>query len=392
MMPRGWCPSLIEPMPAADGLLVRIRPRHGVLDGAGARLIAEASQSYGNSLIELTGRGNLQLRGFTSDSAAQFATIIMEAGLDTPAQVIASPLADFDPSVHPETLRIADAIADHLAGAPNQDGRGKKFLVTVDGGGALPLSDIGADVAVRAIGPAWTISFDGDPRIARCVNVVDIVRRATGLMGSAARMRDCVRQIGGDALFAALGFVPEPPETGPPARLIGPVTGTGGVFGLGVPFGATTTGMLLELADLAMRFGDGLLRLTPWRIMLLSGIRASDIQALQTSAESAGLISEPHDPLAGIVACIGQPHCASANTKTRTDARQLVAAGVGHGIHVSGCTKGCAHPKPARLTLVGNHGSYDLIRNGTAGDAPAHTGLSLAAVIALITRETGVAA
>ena len=39
-------------------------------------------------------------------------------------------------------------------------------------------------------------------------------------------------------------------------------------------------------------------------------------------------------------------------------------------IHISGCTKGCAHPAPAALTIVGTSSGCALIANGAARDAP----------------------
>jgi precorrin-3B synthase len=46
-------------------------------------------------------------------------------------------------------------------------------------------------------------------------------------------------------------------------------------------------------------------------------------------------------------------------------------------LHVSGCAKGCAHPRPAPVTLVARDGLYDLVRNGRPGDAPVATDLTL---------------
>ncbi|MDT8870600.1 hypothetical protein RAA17_04000 [Komagataeibacter rhaeticus] len=78
---RGWCPGLHTPMEAADGWLVRVRPPLGRLSGQQAHAIARAARTHGNGLIELTSRGNLQLRGLTPDSARAFARDMQVAGL-----------------------------------------------------------------------------------------------------------------------------------------------------------------------------------------------------------------------------------------------------------------------------------------------------------------------
>src|SRR3712207_8609164 len=66
----------------------------------------------------------------------------------------------------------------------------------------------------------------------------------------------------------------------------------------------------------------------------------------------------PRSRLFPYTALFRSPACAGASTPTRDDAgglaeaaRPLVAAG--GTLHVSGCAKGCAHPRPAALTLVG---------------------------------------
>ena len=63
----------------------------------------------------------------------------------------------------------------------------------------------------------------------------------------------------------------------------------------------------------------------------------------------------------------------------------LVQAGLaGAALHVSGCSKGCAHRLPCAVTLVGNNGRYDIVRDGTAAAAPWRTGLSLPDMMAAL--------
>ena len=60
---RGWCPSVARPMPSGDGLLVRLNMPGGSVPLALMRGIASCARRFGNGLIDLTRRGNLQLRG-----------------------------------------------------------------------------------------------------------------------------------------------------------------------------------------------------------------------------------------------------------------------------------------------------------------------------------------
>jgi precorrin-3B synthase len=40
-------------------------------------------------------------------------------------------------------------------------------------------------------------------------------------------------------------------------------------------------------------------------------------------------------------------------------------------VHLSGCPKGCAHPLPATLTVVGREGACGLVFDGSAQEPPA---------------------
>ncbi|WP_204279943.1 hypothetical protein, partial [Serratia marcescens] len=50
-------------MATGDGLLVRVHPPAGRLSVADLRLVARLARDTGNALVDLTGRGNLQIRG-----------------------------------------------------------------------------------------------------------------------------------------------------------------------------------------------------------------------------------------------------------------------------------------------------------------------------------------
>ncbi|MCR6673419.1 hypothetical protein [Devosia ginsengisoli] len=70
---RGACPTLDAPMQTGDGLLARLRIKGGRLTPAQLARIAALAAEHGNGLIEITARGNLQVRGLTAASAAPFA-------------------------------------------------------------------------------------------------------------------------------------------------------------------------------------------------------------------------------------------------------------------------------------------------------------------------------
>jgi precorrin-3B synthase len=113
------------------------------------------------------------------------------------------------------------------------------------------------------------------------------------------------------------------------------------------------------------------IRLAPSRSLILLCPDEAAAATVANEAREAGLILDPADPRRAIAACPGAPACASGRIATRALARRLAErGGLPGSVHVSGCTKGCAHPSPARLVLVGTDAGVALVRDGRAGDAP----------------------
>jgi precorrin-3B synthase len=84
-----------------------------------------------------------------------------------------------------------------------------------------------------------------------------------------------------------------------------------------------------------------------------------------------------------VVACTGAPSCPEAHAQTRRLAAALAPhIGADQRLHVSGCAKGCAHPGPSWVTLVGTINGFDLVRQGTTRDPPALQGLDPAKILA----------
>ncbi len=405
---KGWCPTLLSPMQSGDGWLARVKPSAATIGASAARLIADAARRYGNGEIDLTSRANLQIRGLSPRSAEQFADVIISHGLasehpsvESVRNVMASPLGADDPTASFDSHALAVEIEAMLAEEPALEALPPKFGVLVDGGGVLPLSDVSSDINVRACQGRLAIQLDGGTHAAFCSPVA-----AARIVKSLAlaflhlswerrelphRMRELVLSLGEDAIFTAAGLagVAAPLADRSDSRSpIGFIPGRDkGFFGVGLPFGRIDAETLASLADLCERFGDGTLRTTPWRALVLVGVASSEADVLSRQICDLGLIVDSHDPRLGIHACVGRGACPNASVDTRRDASRFASALPGLTVHVSGCAKGCAHRGPTAVTLVGNNGRYDLVRDGSAGDAPVLTALSFDQALAAIKQE-----
>jgi precorrin-3B synthase len=105
---------------------------------------------------------------------------------------------------------------------------------------------------------------------------------------------------------------------------------------------------------------------------LLLGLTHGTATALADEAERQGLIVRADDPRRRIVACPGKPACASGLIAARALASELARhlPRPQETVHISGCAKGCAHPAPAALTVVGSERGCGIIRHGSARDVP----------------------
>lgn len=146
-------------------------------------------------------------------------------------------------------------------------------------------------------------------------------------------------------------------------------------YGVGLAFGHAEAAALGEMAAAAAAAGARGMRAAPGRALMIIGLTNETAAALAADAERLGFIVRADDPRRHVVACAGAPICASAHIAARALAPRVaeIAAPYIDGsftIHISGCTKGCAHPALAALTVVGTPEGCALIANGSARDTP----------------------
>jgi precorrin-3B synthase len=157
--------------------------------------------------------------------------------------------------------------------------------------------------------------------------------------------------------------------------------------GVALPFGHADARTLLQLAASALRCGATAIRPVPGRALLTLGLTAITADEFTAAATSQGFIVRAADVRRYVIACAGAPACGSAMLSTRQLAPAIAdaAGSLLDGstiIHLSGCTKGCAHPTAAALTLVGPDG---IVVQGRANDAP-HGKISSSSLLAGLSR------
>ncbi|WP_448206318.1 precorrin-3B synthase [Azospirillum sp. sgz302134] len=426
---RGMCPGVLAPMEVGDGLLVRVRVPAGVLPSAAAKRIAELGRRFGNGLVDLSHRGNLQLRGVRAEDMG---TLIEELRLlgyvSTDAEseavrnVLTSPTAGLDAEAVLDVRPFALELDARLAADADLHRLPPKFGWLVDGGGRATLFDSSTDLRFEAVatedGPRFRVGLGGDLGTAallglcRPEDMVELgaaVARAfldlrAGLVEPPRRMAGLVKAVGVEAVrervgalcplppTLARGSLPPPPVAveGKTAAVPSTAIGGGGLgrgqlflgpqpswLGVAFPFGRLDCNRLEALADLTHE-----LRLTPWRALLLVG--AGEAEA--DKAAALGGILSPADVRLKITACSGITGCDVGTTDTHADGLAIArrAPGLLEGVrmvHVSGCVKGCAHPGAADVTLTAREGVYDVALNAVPGAEPWRSGLTPAEAV-----------
>jgi precorrin-3B synthase len=371
---KGWCPSALRPMASGDGLVVRLRPRGGRLSSTEASRVAQLSSRYGNGLIDLTGRANLQIRGVAAEShealieaLARLGMIDADAKTESRRNILVAPFwseGDDTPWLAAELER---ALATSSLGLP------EKLGFAVDCGAGRVLSAASADIRIeRRADGGLLVRADGarEGLAATKAEAVDVALALAQWFMASGGARDgrgrMAAHIASGATFPdALAADAKPLSAAP---LPHPGLYAAGAL-VGFAFGRMRSETLGLLADLAPG-----LRMTPWRMMLLE--KASEMPRHQD------LVTRADDSLLRVAACTGAPSCPEAHAPTRELAAALAPhIGADECLHVSGCAKGCAHPGPSTITLVGTANGFDLVREGATLDPPALQGLDPARIL-----------
>lgn len=365
------CPGALRLHAADDGFLARVRIPGGLLSAAQAAALALAAERFGDGHLELTSRGNVQLRGLDDGCGAGLAELLDGAGLlpapshERVRNIVATPLAGPGPVRALDALLCADPRAAALSG---------RFLFAVDDG----RGDVAAlDPDITLLGPdagGRTLLRLGAARDAVEVAAGDAPRAA---LVAAHRFLDAVADAGTRAwriaelpdehavsaeefvlVLAAAGiaarYVPDAPRpyAPPPAPGVHAEGDTDALCVL-VPLGRLSTAQWRTL--------PGELRITPWRSIVVAGAPAVD----------AGLVTDMDDPWRSVTACTGKPGCAKSLADVRADARAVVQRARGPlPVHWSGCERRCGHPRgTAWVDVVAAPGGY---RIGAPGRPARH--------------------
>ena len=362
------CPGALQVHQAADGAMVRIRLPGGMLTAAQLATLASVSSGLGSGALELTARGNVQVRGITDATAV--AEAIASAGLLPSAthervrNIVASPLSGRFGG-RADVRGWVGELDAAICAEPRLAELGGRFWFSLDDGRA-DVSGLGADVGVHVLQDGVALLLAGRDTGLRvtdvCDAVVKIALRFVEIHGKAwrvgelAELNDLVPGVELDAGF--------PPVTRPPVGWIEQDDGRV-ALGAAVPLGVLSAHVAEYLAAIAAP-----LVITPWRSVLVCDLDEGVAETALRVLAPLGLVFDENSPWLSVSSCTGSPGCAHSAADVRADAAQSLSPdarvpgvpGVpGVHRHFVGCERACGSP-PAAEVLVATGEGYRPLR------------------------------
>src|SRR5580704_11999344 len=392
--------------PTPGKFMMRIRMPNGFVSSEQLLTIAELSRRIGNSVLDITTRQQIELRGFTLDSIPVIWEKLqgvnlgsLQTGIDNVRNINGCALAGLTPhelfDASPVVQEL-DRIIVGSRGNPEFTNLPRKFNITVTGCMDNCTHNESQDIALIPAKKGGRAGFNvlvggkmgsGGFTIASPLNVFVEVFQATRVVLELIKIhRDhsprearskCrfafliekwgIRRLRAE-LTARLGH--ELAFQGRDMRGSTHADHTGRslqkqvglvAVGLCVPTGRVTPEQMDELARLADVYGSGEIRLTTGQNAIIPNVPVDRVTKFYGEALLKEWSPRPSPFVRGLVACVGTDYCNLALIETKSRAVALSQAlhekmGAGGNpltIHWSGCPAGCGNHEAADIGLRG---------------------------------------
>ena len=392
--------------PTPGKFMMRIRMPNGFVRSDQLRAIADLSRRLGNSVLDITTRQQIELRGFILDSIPEIWAKLrgvdlrtLQTGIDNVRNINGCALAGLTPhelfDASPVVCEL-DRLIVGSKGNPEFTNLPRKFNITVTGCLDNCTHNESQDIALVPAKKGGRVGFNvlvggkmgsGGFTVASHLNVfVEIYQASAAVVELIKIFRDHgPREARSKCRFA---FLIE--KWGIP-RLRAELTARMGyelafqgrdmrgshhgdhigltsqkqvrlvAVGLCVPTGRVNPERLDGLARLADAYGNGEIRLTTGQNAIIPNVPADRVTMLLQEPLLQQLSPRPSPFMRGLVACVGTDYCnlALIETKSRAVAlsqalhAKMPAGGNPLTIHWSGCPAGCGNHEAADIGLRG---------------------------------------
>jgi ferredoxin-nitrite reductase len=392
--------------PTPGKFMMRIRMPNGFVRSDQLRTIAELSRRLGNSVLDITTRQQIELRGFILDSIPAIWEKLqdvdlrtLQTGIDNVRNLNGCALAGLTPHELFDASPVVhdlDRIIVGSKGNPEFTNLPRKFNITVTGCLDNCTHSESQDIALVPAKKGGRVGFNvlvggkmgsGGFTIASHLNVfVEIYQAAAVVVKLIKIFRDHgPREARSKCRFAfliekwgiprlreeltarmgyELAFQGRDMRSSHHADHIGVTSQKQAglvAVGLCIPTGRVNPEQLDELARLADVYGNSEIRLTTGQNAVIPNVPADRVTKLFNEPLLQQLSPRPSPFMRGLVACVGTDYCNLALIETKSRAVALSQAlheKMGGGvnpltIHWSGCPAGCGNHEAADVGLRG---------------------------------------
>lgn len=351
------CPGVLRPHQAEDGLLVRLRiPGGQTTSGllvALVELAGEFAVRPNRGSVQLTSRGNIQLRGLDEARLPELTDRVYALGLlpsiahDRVRNIVASPLTGLS-AERPDLRALVRDLDRALCADPDLAELPGRFLFAIDDGRG-DMTSLAFDLAYVAdeADQGWLVLGGHHPRGVRTSE-----HNAVAQLISLARDFLHARDDAGSRswrVWETPDLRPDlQPLTLPAGETDVPLGTVGEAASIAVPLAFLNHEQARAIDQVAK---GGPVVITPWRGLVIPGAAGS----LPVLAEH-GLVIDDQDVWAKISACVGAPGCAKSRISTADRAYELAAhratQQLDQPVHIVGCERRCGAPAVEHVDLV----------------------------------------
>lgn len=354
------CPGALQVHQAADGALARVRLPGGMITAAQLEALARAATEWGSTAMELTSRGNIQIRAIGNTAAV--ADVVAAAGLlpsethERVRNIVASPLS----GRVGKTTDVRGLVAEldrAITAEPGLAALPGRFLFGIDDGRA-DISGLAADVGVHVVGESAALLLAGRDtgvRLAMSDAVPVLIRVA-------ARFADCrgkawrISELD-DPMQLLTDFAPTTqsgatwePVTRPPVGWIEQNDGRV-ALGAAVPLGVLQARVAEYLAAI-----NAPMVITPWRSVLVFDLDEGVADVALRVLAPMGLVFDENSPWLSVSACTGSPGCEHSAADVRADAAAAIDEPAAGHRHFVGCDRACGSPSAGEVLVATGDG------------------------------------
>ena len=417
--------------PTPGFFMLRVRIPNGQTFSYQVKILAQIAQGFGNGVIDVTTRQQFQIRHLKIENVPEVFELLEMSGLtstqtgqDNVRNIMGCPVAGIHPGELLNALPQVLALNQHILDNREFSNLPRKFNVAITG---CPDNCLHTETQDLALVPASKekngeslLGFNvlaggklgsGGYRIASSLNVFVTPEQAQEVCSavillfrdhgsrenrSQNRLAFLLDEWGVDRFRAELekrlqcslqsaGNELRSQESSEHIGIYRQKQPLMNYVGLKIPVGRIMGDKLEQLAELAERYGNGEIRISPAQTLILPNVSDKNLGDLLEEPLLKELVYHPSSIMRGLVSCVGSDYCHLAAIETKGRALEVAAKlektlseTAPITMHWSGCPAGCGNHLVADIGLLGKRikranevvDAVDIFVGGRAGPDP----------------------